>query len=381
VGNALLSLAPPAEGQVAAIGIVVGTGQQTQEGVGAGDACLVQENRILGRQLGVWVHSSEAVQIDRNLVAGIFDRTFGMALIESERCRVGGNHFLGFAVGVLLFDGRSNTVAANHLRGGTTALLALAETGWVAEDNTIQAIGGAGILGAFLHDATRLARNRLRSCASSPGNSFPVAIGVHAGDFTAANEVVVESCEVLDTGIGAGGKPIPQATWGIWVWALGCTLHGNLVTTRDPTVLDPQLESRAAIVWGHLSFVLADRVLAFGEAALLDNKFVGNGRSALLEVARIPLTPSVVFQFERVSFSNNDCFHFSAEPDDRFATVSLHGQQMIAMGNHVRATTPFFSFHFHGNRRTLFLGNIADGGVLAYPAPRPAPILGFNFTG
>jgi hypothetical protein len=379
-GNALISLVRVPQPPAAAIGVVVGRGQQAPADFGFGDACVVEDNRILGVQVGVWVAGSEAVVVRGNLVAGALGQTSGVVLLEAQACRVAENRFTAFGTGVFLLQGRGNLVAGNRLSLGGAALVAAGETGWGVEHNDVESMTGPGILGFQLHDSTRLAHNRLRGCATQPGG-FAMAVGIVASDFSAANEVVVESCEVLDTGVPAVGDPVPQARWGIFVWALGCTLHGNLVAFRDPARLDPQLESRAALLFGFPAFAVGNRVLAFGQAALLDNKLVGPGRSALVEVARLALTDTLALEFERVSFNDNDCFHFSIEPDDRFASVSLHGIQMIAQGNQVRAMTPFFSFDFHGNRRTLFLGNVTDGGVLQYPAPRPAPVAAFNFVG
>ncbi len=378
VGNMLLSRGKGAV-DTAAIGIVVGSGRQAPADFGFGDACLVQDNRLLGRQVGVWVRGSEGVHVDGNLYLGVFGETTGVALIEAERCRVGHNRLAGFGTGIVLVDGRNNTVSGNDLRTGTSAVLAMRETDWRALDNTVEATDSAGLLGVVLHGGTRLARNRLLSCVRAPGNSPAIAMGVLALDLSTANEVAVESCEVVDTGLVPGGDPIPQPTWGIFAWAFGCTLTGNLVTYSDTSRLNPQIESRAVKLYGLLSVLHGE--LAFGQAALLGNKLLGVGRSALVEVPSIPITDTLSLQFDRVTFSNNDCFHLATDPDDNFATVSLQAAQMIAMGNHVRAGTGFFSFHFHGNRRTLFLGNITDGEVLDYPAPRPTPVDDFNFTG
>jgi hypothetical protein len=380
VGNTLLS-SGRAPADAVAIGIVVGRGQQAPADLGFGDACRVRDNRLLGRQVGVWVQGGEGVEVDGNFFLGVFGETTGVALIEAERCRVARNHFASFGSGVVLLDGRDNTVSGNDLRTGTSAVLAMRETGWRALDNTIEATDAAGLLGLVVHGGTRLARNRLQSCVRAPGGSLAMAIGVMALDLSTANEVAIESCEVVDTGLAPGGDPIPQPTWGIFAWAFGCTLSGNLVTYSDTSRLDPQIESRAVRLHGLLSVVLADRRLAFGQAALLGNKLLGVGRSALVEVPRIPITDTLSFQFDRVSFTNNDCFHLATDANDALATVSLQAEQMVAMGNHVRAGTRFFSFHFHGNRRTLFLGNITDGEVLGYPAPRPTPVDDFNFTG
>jgi hypothetical protein len=101
----------------------------------------------------------------------------------------------------------------------------------------------------------------------------------------------------------------------------------------------------------------------------------------LIKVPSLLISPCQQFQFDRVAFSNNQCEHLSVGVDGIQATVSPDGGSIAAIGNHVRARLHYFSFDFHDNERTVFMGNVVLGDVLRYPHPVPSPPDSFNILG
>ena len=128
--------------------------------------------------------------------------------------------------------------------------------------------------------------------------------------------------------------------------------------------------------------VLGNTQLTLGFAVqILGNKFIGNGRTALVELRQTQLTDLLFVRFERVSFDHNYCSHVSAPVPPaggaQGATVWLVGRRAIVMGNHVKALTPSFpSVNFNGMPGP-YIGNVTAGGTVNH-ADFPAPAASFN---
>ena len=205
--------------------------------------------------------------------------------------------------------------------------------------------------------------HRITSCGYGRAASFGIACAFQVG------ELHIESNEVMDTGFAAGEDSVSNRAYGIFgELILEARIESNLVTYSTLNGLDPNREDRALRMRGIL-----DRQLPVGGTALtfgfpiqiMNNKFIGAGRSALVELAQAssPIGQQMVFvRFERVNFDHNYCNHFVASQDIQRTTVSLTGRQGIVMGNHIKSTIPISpSVDFNGMRGT-FIGNVTVGG-------------------
>ena len=62
-------------------------------------------------------------------------------------------------------------------------------------------------------------------------------------------------------------------------------------------------------------------------AQILDNKFLGPGRSALVEIAEQSVTDNLSRRFERVFFNNNFCWHVSVAAQSHRYRIALRPQR------------------------------------------------------
>ena len=84
-------------------------------------------------------------------------------------------------------------------------------------------------------------------------------------------------------------------------------------------------------------------------------------------------------RFERVSFDNNYCSHFTAPvfAPIQGATIWLVGRRAIVMGNHIKATTRSFPSVNFNLMPGPFIGNVTAGGTVNH-TDFPAPAANFN---
>ena len=161
---------------------------------------------------------------------------------------------------------------------------------------------------------------------------------------------------------------------------LEARVEGNLVTYSNATARNPQREDRALVMRGLLEFSQGDNELTFGFAVQIHgNKFIGNGRTALVELRQSQLTDQFFIRFERVSFDHNYCSHISAPvfAPGQGATVWLVGRRAIVMGNHIKSLARFFPSVNFNNMPGPFIGNVTAGGTINH-ADFPVPAANFN---
>jgi Family of unknown function (DUF6519)/Periplasmic copper-binding protein (NosD) len=108
---------------------------------------------------------------------------------------------------------------------------------------------------------------------------------------------------------------------------------------------------------------------------IFNNKFIGTGLNALVEVAQ-QVTNNVALRFERILFSNNYCHHLTGFNPDNAATVWMMGRSAIMMGNSIKATTNIASANFNGMPGP-FIGNVTQGNVIGHPE-FPSPQNNYN---
>ena len=110
---------------------------------------------------------------------------------------------------------------------------------------------------------------------------------------------------------------------------------------------------------------------------ILGNSFTGSGATALVEILSQQLTDTANIRFERVTFSDNYCMHFSLPPSDNRATVSLTGRHAAVVGNQIKSLVgEYFPVNLNFMDAT-YVGNVAEnvpvqGGFV------PTPTNSFN---
>lgn len=350
------------------LGILLGF--PNPEGLALSHDGVIRGNRLSGAQDAIWVAGARRAAVTDNLIEGDgAELRAGVALTDSGEARVEGNRISGSSLGIWAVGGDDHRFTNNHLRDGGFGITldgtTVPITAATVADNRIEAMGGWGVFGANLLGTTKVVGNRIVSCGTARG----VTVGL--GLYVAFGDVEVQSCEIVDTGVAPDGTSMTQPAYGLWgVLLWSCRIANNLISySAVPPGLDSAAEDRAALLWGLFDLQLTDTFVFGGSAQVLGNEFIGPGASHLVEFLEAPVGQGFL-RFERVTFSDNYCWHWSNPPDERFATVSLRGRRALVIGNHVKANTPFLSFDFHGVPG-VFMGNDTQGTLNApnFPAP------------
>src|SRR5262249_35796843 len=149
-------------------------------------------------------------------------------------------------------------------------------------------------------------------------------------------------------------EPVSTLAWGIFAdFVLEARVQSNNVTYADAAwlALNQEQEHRALWLRGWLDQDInpnAGQIMLGCSAQILDNKFLGPGLSALVEVAEITGPDHLLRRFERVFFNNNFCWHMNHVERPHNATVSLFGGGAIVMGNHIKTNVAIPSVNFNG---------------------------------
>jgi nitrous oxidase accessory protein NosD len=363
------------EGPSATIGIQIGF--TAEAGTSFTSGIAVCGNSIAGCRSGIAATNASLLDIGGNRIDGGFERaasSFGITLSAVSSAQVHDNQVGGVAFAVSASQGRSNRFAGNDLRDGSAGLFVMQETGPIIAQNRIEAMGAAGIAVAGILGRCDVVGNRVTACG------FGGAVGYGVLAYQLQGELHAKANEIMDTGLSIDGGAAATTAIGLYgLFILEAGIEGNLITYSKPESRTVTAEDRALLMQGLLEVrtVTGQTVLVSGfPVAITNNKFIGTGQSALVELRQTVVTDNILNRFERVFFSNNYCMHFSSAPDERFATVTLVGRAATVMGNQVKATTPFFSFHFN-NMPGPYIGNITRGGVLQH-ADFPLPEGSFN---
>ena len=231
-----------------------------------------------------------------------------------------------------------------------------------------------GILSLVGFAKCALTENRVLNCGYQQAPSIGIGASLQLGD------LCVESCEVMNTGVSPDNTTVSALSWGIIAdLILEARVQSNLVTYANAALLDANQEHRALWMRGWLEQVItfgAGQVVFGFSAQILDNKFLGPGRTALIEVAQHSVADNVFRRFERLFFSNNFCWHASVAAQGT-ATVSLSARSAIVMGNHIKTNVPVPSVDFHGLKDAVYMGNLAQANPVNFGGI-PSPVSGFN---
>jgi hypothetical protein len=332
-------------------------------------------NSVFGAQDGVLVIANTGAEVlDNRIESEANEARFGIGLLASSRVRVHGNRITNAAFPIAANGGTANEIVDNTLlRGGSGATL-LNQTSVEFTQNRVEDMRNYGLIAMQGLAKFALIGNRFLSC----GYQQALAIGI--GVSQQIGELHIESCEVMNTGVSPDNATISKLAWGIFAdYVLEARVQSNNVTYVNAALLDANQEHRALWLRGLLEQVInlgAGQIVIGFSAQILDNKFLGPGRSALVETAQQIINDNFIRRFERLFFNNNFCWHVSVAAQGT-ATVSLFGRSAIVMGNHIKTNVLIPSVDFHGMKDAVYMGNIAQtnpanfGGI-------PSPIPGFN---
>jgi len=371
-GNIVRSLAKEVS-DTPSIGILVASlGPQGSQGSIRGK---VVGNSILGAQDGVLLIGNDSAEVLGNRIESEDGEVrFAIGVLLSSRVRAHGNRITNAAFPIAATGGAANQIADNTLlRGGSGATL-LSQTSLEFTQNRVEDMRNYGLIGIECLAKFALVENRFLSCGYQQAPAISIGVSQHFG------ELHIESNEVMNTGVSPDNGTVSKLSWGIIAdLVLEARVQNNNVTYANAALLDANQEHRALWLRGSLEQAInlgAGQLVIGFSAQILDNKFLGPGRSALVEIAQQSVTDNIFRRFERLFFNNNFCWHVSiaAQPS---ATVSLTARSAIVMGNHIKTNVLIPSVDFHGIKDAVYMGNIAQAGPANFGGI-PTPVSGFN---
>lgn len=339
---------------------------------------LLRKNHITGPQHGIIISNLDGTQIqDNQIESEIPFSTMGIMLSDANGVSISGNRITNTQFAIAANAGKGNTIEENILNINGAAMTFFNQTALSITGNRIEDASAWGILGIGFLDKTAVKDNRLLSCGYEQSLAVGIGISLHIG------ELEIEANEILNTGVSIDGTVFSNQAFGLLAdLVLECRVQGNLMTYSTNS-LDANNEHRALWLRGFLEYAVStsDRMLVFGFAAqILDNKFIGPGRTTLVEIQERTVLERTIFnRFERVFFNNNYCSHFNIivrESNIIPATVTLRGRSAIVQGNHFKSVGPISSVNFN-TIDGVYMGNIASGGPINFNG-LPTPISGYN---
>jgi hypothetical protein len=366
--------------QLGPIGIWMGgTGDDTD----AGDESRVAENRLDGLQFAVLASRVAQAEIVANTIVQLPSRQgLGIWANDAAEIVVARNHIQNVSIGLALTNGERNRASDNVISATAVGLAVQSESALELSGNVIEDAANGGIAVLNAARALKLTHNRIAHCAYRAAD-LAVSIGIL--QFGIDLDVVIESCEVLNTGVS------PDAAQSTGARSLGiaggiltaCQIANNRVAYEGRNALGANLEHRALLLVGPLSFriVTGAAVVEVGQGGALinGNVFQGPGRTNLVELQRIVINDNIDLRFEKVTFGTNRCEHVTAAAAGQVsATVLLFGTHMIVTGNHVKAPAGVNSFNLGNRPRVAVLGNITTGAFIGVNTTVPTPHTNFN---
>jgi len=356
-------------------------------GIQIGDrGALTGDIRVAGNfvdsgRAGIVANTVTTLLIESNIVAAASDgKSTGIALGSVKDGQVKNNRVTAGGIATLCSAGGPNRVTGNSLSDGDVGVVLRREISPVVAQNRIDAMRSAGIQCGGITGRCEIVQNRITSCGFRSTSGTGILVTQIQG------ELHVEGNEVMDTGLSPDRQIVAPLAMGIsGTLVLEASIANNYVGYTDPASRPTTNEDRALLMT-----CLEEKRDASGPAGypiqILGNKFIGPGKSALVEIQEQG-TGEQRLRFERVFFSNNYCLHNPPQGTDTprtAATVNLFGRVATVMGNQIKAPRPsanaplFPSVNFNGMPGP-FIGNVMSGGVSLHP-DFPVPLANFNFT-
>ncbi len=344
---------------------------------------VVNDNVAYGFQHGVIVIGIEDITIHSNLIsADSVAQKFGIGLTRVQNGSVKDNRIRFMSAGVYATRGRLNRISGNSLLETGGGISLFQEGAPAVTENRIDRASLFGAVGYQLSGRCDFIANRV----SSAGYDNDLAIGI--GVAFQVGELHIESNEIIDTGFIADQDEVTTRSIGIFgEFIMEARVESNLVTYTNPFTRDPEREDRALRMRGLAEATLNENSTFGFPIQIISNKFIGTGRSALVELLQATQNIgniTVLIRFERVSFDHNYCMHVASEnaggtatANFGEATVSLVGHQGIVMGNHIKSTNrAISSVNFHGMPGP-YIGNVTTSPPSQH-VQFPTPEINFN---
>lgn len=341
---------------------------------------LIADNIVEGSQHGILLLGVARGQVRGNLLGRAAD-VFGLCIVldRSTDTAVTNNTLIRPLVGVFGLTGARNSYVENRIDGGRTGIVLNGEDAPTLRGNRITAVERSGIQVSKATQRCNIIENRVVRC----GWGTDIGVGINVADLV--GELHLEANEVMDTGLPpAAGAPAATLAYGVnGDNILEARIEGNLVTYSNLQDRAVGAEDRALRLRGSLEYVVnsGETRLVVGFAVqVANNRFIGPGASALVEIWQSQINDNIFGRFERVLYTGNHHGHAAVPTDvDRAAaTVSLSGRHCSIMGNHVKATIPFFrSYNLH-SMEGPFIGNASQFGHSGRGVPMPNPEAAFN---
>ncbi|MBK8211868.1 MAG: right-handed parallel beta-helix repeat-containing protein [Rhodospirillales bacterium] len=337
---------------------------------------LVRDNVLRGSQAGITISRCNEVEVSRNHIDGAGAAWYGVRMNDVSGAVVRDNQIsqmsmseIALHVAVFATDGDRNRFEGNRVRECRVGILAGHEADVEVSRNCVEGAGEVGIWALFYGSAA-ICGNRVANC----GFKAEVGHAIFADAWAADSNLLLEDCEVVDTGISPGGTfKAPGNTIGISGNLFTCQLVGNRVSYTNRDLLDPNRRHSAICLLGPAPS--GER--GVGHALVSDNTFSGRGHGNLVTIGQ--QAPSR--RFGRVTFSNNICHHRDSTPSAIDATVMLSGDYLIAMGNHIEAQgSGFNSVSLDNQPRVVLMGNVTTGDFINLDTLTvvPSPHTSFN---
>lgn len=379
IGNQIISMA-----KVPGFNIAIIAGHEEEDKYLPLSTITIADNHVRGLQQGIALGGVRLARVTGNLLGGPGTKFgLGMILTECDDCFVGENQIDDAGIGMMVTRGARNSLVENKITRGAGGIAAFGGEAIVIRGCRVVDAEEAGIVAVAITQRCEIVENSVVRCGAV-ASSFGFGVGI-AG-MLIFGEWHVESNEVLDTGIAAGGGDNAGAPLALGIWGeliLDARIASNSVGYTMGATRPPAAEDRALLMSGMLEYELdfmdGDFVLGF-PIQIADNKFVGSGRTALVEIKQYALTDTVIARFERVLFTANYCSHFPGEQRDGAATVHLRGRRLTVANNQVKAVGRLFPSYNLFNRPGPFIGNVSHGPTLgrAIANEFPNPAAAFN---
>jgi hypothetical protein len=346
-----------------------------------GSASIVRGNSLHGPQTGIVISRVAGVEVCDNRIDGTSRGWFGVRVDDAAYATVAGNLVLTVGFGFSLSEGDHNVVRDNRLSFALIGVVSDAETDLDVRGNEITGGVMGGLVLNVASGALNVTHNRIVNCGWIPvapdiqGGIF--AFSAEIAGFTGTGQLRIESCEVIESGVGVDGKFAAGAVRGIHAWVPSCQILSNRVVCVNPGLPVAQ-EHRALLLLGPLSFIRAEYPVS--AAVVANNVFRGPGRTHLVQIFDQRITDGIHFWFPRIAFNGNFCDHLAVEGGN-VVTVQLSGQHVAASANQVVAPSGVRSIDGTGSVRASVVGNVttgAIGGFPAAPSTTPTPISSFN---
>jgi hypothetical protein len=337
---------------------------------------IAAHNSIAGPQNGVVCIDAANLVVEGNVIDMLAaSGSFAILCARVAASEFKGNRITGALGAITLVEGRQNRVAGNDCRLGRAGVTLSQEAGPQVVGNRFDQLALWAVYALLIPARLDIVENRMVGCARDASTAPNFAIGC----LGVAGEANISNNEIMDTG-SDGQQVTAVPDYGIFGdLILEARIEGNLVTYSNVFGRNPQREDRALIMRGLYEFSQGNNELTLGFAIqMLGNKFIGNGRTALVELREQRMNDNYFIRFERVTFGHNYCSHITAPvfAPGQAATVWLVGRSAIVMGNHIKAIPAIPSVNFN-TMSGPFIGNITAGSILNHSGT-PAPVGNMN---